>query len=94
MLNKLLSWFGFCEHSYIVSSNWTGYHDIYTKKIKCGTVEFKSFHYIWHLTCFNCGKIKEVEIIVKDAGSASKHEDHLSTAKMRLSLKYRIRNKF
>lgn len=47
MFKKILNWFGFCEHSYIVSTNYSTHYDTYTKKIKSGRVEFKSLHYIF-----------------------------------------------
>lgn len=94
MFNKFLSWFGFCEHSYIVDKGFTSFTKKYTKEYKNEIVEFKSPHYIFHLTCFNCGKAKDVEISINDVGCNCKVEDYKDTAKTRLSLKYKIRNKF
>lgn len=94
MVEKLLNWFGVCDHVYQVLPNFTTYYNNYNKSVGTYTVEFRDLFYVFHMNCQNCGTLKTETIIVEKVGADSEHKDYLDHAKSSLSLKYKIRNKF
>jgi hypothetical protein len=94
LFEKILNWFGICEHVYQVLPNFTTYYNNYTKSVGIYKVEFRDLFYIFHMNCQKCGTLKTETIKVEKVGAEAEPKEYLNHAKTSLSLKYKIRDKF
>jgi len=94
MVENLLNWFGVCDHSYIVESQFTSFKKDVIFSVNSTNIRMKHLYYNFHMCCNKCGNLKTHLVTIKNVAYDSDHNEFLTQAKSSLSLKYKIRNKF
>lgn len=94
MVETLLNWFGVCDHSYAVASQYTTFKQDVIFRRNYTTIKMKHLYYNFHMCCYKCSNLKTQLVTIKNVSFDSNHNEFIEQAKTSLSLKYKIRNKF